>query len=136
MLQVGFTPEKRSTRRNIAVLDGERPHGGRLGRRGGLLCGSFQHGVNKGSPAKGEPCWSTRAIRAGQDHGSFFFLGSGARVRTLPFWAKTRRPTTRPLRSRWGGQVRTDDMRIQRPPLYQLSYTPKRNRPPGELPDG
>ena len=42
------TPGKRSTSDNIAVLDGERPHGGRLGRRGGLRCrGAFHGGVER-----------------------------------------------------------------------------------------
>lgn len=45
-----FTPGKRSTRDNIARM-GERPHGDRLGRRGGLCRGAF-HGVNSRSAKK------------------------------------------------------------------------------------
>ena len=53
VFSVGPTPGKRSTRDNIAVLDGKRPHGGRHCRRGGLYCGGAFHGGMEVAPAKG-----------------------------------------------------------------------------------
>ena len=46
-------------------------------------------------------------------------------IEPSPERSKRAVPTMGPP-NRWGSQVRTDDIRLQKPALYQLSYTPKR----------
>ena len=118
------TPGKRSTRDKIAVNHGERPHGDRLCRRGGLCCcGAFHLAKILGRASQRHDSHVVVALEATVNF--FLRMVRGSGIEPDPSWSKHEVLTSGPP-SGWGGVGRTRDTRLQKPLLYQLSYTPRR----------
>lgn len=111
-----FTPGKRSTR-DIAVNHGERPLGGRHGRRCGRGCcrGTF-HGVNSGPACQGRSKGGLPELYETVKPLVRIFLDRGPGIEPGPARSKREVLTSEPPSGR-GGETRTHSLRHQKPTL-------------------